>query len=262
MKREMSVAGSFYPKEPEEVLRYFDHFNKILEENSIELTQKSKAVVVPHAGYVYSGFSANMSYQVLKNANIETIAVIGPSHRVGFNGISLGNFESYDTPFGTITSSSTLQRELKNKFSLPFFPKAHMEHSTETQFPFIKHYIPNASIVELVYSNAQSEELEKIIEYTLSLENTAVVISTDLSHFYSLDEANKLDSYCLKAMQNVNPQALQECEACGKRGLSALLLYAQKNNLSTKVLDYRTSADASHDKSRVVGYMSACLNFV
>ena len=256
MKREMSVAGSFYPQEPQEILRYFDHFNKVLKENSIELTKKSRAVVVPHAGYVYSGFSANMAYQVLKNSNAKNVAIIGPSHKVGFNGVSLGDFKSYDTPFGKIESSSSLHMQFQNKFSLPFFPQAHAEHSTEVQFPFIKHYLPKTSIVELVYSNMKSEELEKVIEYILSLENTAVVISTDLSHFHTLNEANKIDSYCLKAMQDTDPNALVQCEACGKIGLKALLLYANKKSLNSKVLDYRTSADASHDKTRVVGYMS------
>lgn len=260
MKRAMSVAGSFYPKEPQEILRYFNHFNKILKDNSIELTQKSRAVVVPHAGYVYSGFSANISYKVLREATIKNIAVIGPSHKVGFNGMSLGDFESYNTPFGEIDNSSLLHTTLQKKFALPFFPQAHAEHSTEVQFPFIKHYLPEASIVELVYSSMKSEELEKIIEYILSLENTAVVISTDLSHFYTLDEANKLDAYCLKAMQDIDTHTLQQCEACGKIGLQALLLYAKNRALKSKVLDYRTSADASHDKTKVVGYMSACLN--
>ena len=124
--------------------------------------------------------------------------------------------------------------------------------------PFLKKYIPDAKVVEMVYGNENPKDLALIIEYLLNKPNTAVVISTDLSHYYNIKKANRLDSICLNAVNELDPEKLNEgCEACGKIGMQALLIAAKKENLSPVLLDYRTSADASGDESQVVGYMSA-----
>lgn len=258
MKREMSVAGTFYPQRVIDLHRYFEHFNEICDENVTIPDIKSKAVIVPHAGYIYSGFTANIAYRILQNSKIKKIVVIGPSHRIAFDGISLCQDESYDTPFGEINASKELIKNLKDKFNLiTLIP--HAEHSTEVQFPFIKHYLPDAEIVELVYGRAQSELISDIIDYILNIEDSGVVISTDLSHFYTLEEANKLDNICLDAIETLNTQLLDSgCEACGKIGVDAMLKSAKKLDLNATLLDYRTSADASDDTDRVVGYVSAC----
>ena len=260
MTREMSVAGTFYPQRVVDLNRYFEHFNKICSENDLIPDIKSRAVLVPHAGYIYSGFTANIAYRILQNSNIKKLVVIGPSHRIGFDGISLCLNENYDTPYGAINSSATLLKELKEKFRLmPLIP--HAEHSTEVQFPFIKHYLPNIEIVELVYSKASSGVISEIIDDVLSMEDCGVVISTDLSHFYDLSEANRLDNICLDAIENLDTEMLSSgCEACGKLGVEAMILSAKKLGLKATLLDYRTSADASDDTSNVVGYLSACFN--
>jgi hypothetical protein len=124
--------------------------------------------------------------------------------------------------------------------------------------PFIKHYLPDADIIELVYAYADPSSLESIITYALTLPDTAVVISTDLSHFYSLEDAQRLDTICLEAIRDENAATLdQGCEACGMIGVKAMLNVAKQQGLQSTILDYRTSADASGDTSRVVGYMSA-----
>ncbi len=262
MKREMSVNGSFYPDAKDELFKYFEHFNKHLEEQHINTDAKqSRVVIVPHAGYVYSGYSANLAYKVLKNSKIKNIVVIGPSHRVAFDGISLGEFTSYDTPLGDIEAASELGNSLRDKFSLPYVKKAHKEHSTEVQFPFIKHYMEEVNILELVYSSIDAVEISKIIDYILQDENNGVVISTDLSHFYNQKEANTLDAICLDAIKNLDINKLHSgCEACGITGVQAMMISAKKLSLDFSLLDYRTSADASGDTSRVVGYMSGYFN--
>ncbi len=258
MKREMSVAGSFYPASKDEISRYFNHFNKLYDENQTLPNLKSRAIIVPHAGYIYSGYTANIAYRVLEKSNIKKFVVIGPSHRVAFNGISLCDFSSYTTPFGDIENGNDLSQKLKDEFSLSCLKEAHSEHSTEVQFPFIKHYIPDAKIVELVYSKIDAEYISEIIDFILAQEDCGVIISTDLSHFYNLEDANKLDLICLDAIQNQDIQKLDSgCEACGITGVKAMLQSANKLKLSSHILDYRTSADASNDTSRVVGYMSA-----
>jgi len=257
MKREMSVNGSFYPKDREEVHRYFEHFSKVYDETPYVTNNIAKAIIVPHAGYVYSGFTANIAYRILMKSNIKKFIVIGPSHRVAFNGVSICTSTSYATPFGEIKSCKSLSEKLIENFSLNYYEDAHHEHSTEVQFPFIKHYLPDAQIVELVYSSVEPAYISKIIDFVLSQEDCGVIISTDLSHFYSLDKAKKLDNICLNAINELDLKLLHSgCEACGMIGVEGMMMSAKKNGYKHELLDYRTSADFSNDDTRVVGYMS------
>lgn len=259
MKREMSVDGSFYPGRAVEIERYFEHFNTVYDEVFTLPNVKSRAVIVPHAGYIYSGYSANVAYRVLQNSKIKKFVVIGPSHKIGFQGVSIYDFDSYETPFGEIESSDFLLKNLKKEFNLSSTLEAHAEHSTEVQFPFIKYYIEDAEIVELVYSYTDFEDISKIIDFVLKQKDCGVIVSTDLSHFHNLSNAIRLDSICLDAIEKVDAERLHGgCEACGMIGVKAMLVSAKKLGLSAKILDYRTSADASGDSDRVVGYVSAC----
>jgi hypothetical protein len=257
----MSVAGSFYPAREVELERYFEHFNALIEENNTLPDLDSRAVIVPHAGYVYSGYTANLAYRVLQSSKIKKYVVIGPSHRVAFEGTSLCDFSAYETPFGEIESADDIVIKLQEKFSLSCLVNAHAEHSTEVQFPFIKHYMGEVKIVELVYSSVDAEYLSRIIDFVLEQEDCGVIISTDLSHFHDLQEAEELDTICLDAVKNLDVEKLHSgCEACGMIGVEAMMLSAKKLSLTPHVLDYRTSADASGNSSRVVGYMSACFS--
>ncbi len=258
MKRNMSVAGTFYPRRAVELERYFEHFSNIYNENFTLPDVKSRAVIVPHAGYIYSGYTANIAYRVLQKSGVKKFVVIGPSHKVAFNGVSLCEFSSYDTPFGKINAISDLVSILKDKFSISCISDAHAEHSTEVQFPFLKHYIEDVSILELVYSYANAHYISEIIDFILEQDDMGVIISTDLSHFYNLGEAHRLDNICLVAIGKLDVGMLHNgCEACGNIGVEAMMLSAKKLGLSANILDYRTSADASGDTSRVVGYTSA-----
>jgi len=243
-------------------MQMIDHFNTILESHPKVLHKfdslSGSAVIVPHAGWIYSGFTANIAFRVLTNTHPKTIIVIGPSHRVGFEGVSIADMKTYQTPLGDLSIDHELVQTLRHHFSLPCFPQAHHEHSTEVQMPFIKHYFPEIKVIELVYAYAKPTQITPIIEYVLSLPDTAVVISTDLSHYYSLEKAKQLDSICLEAIRTENVQELhQGCEACGMIGVEAMLSVAKEKNMEAVLLDYRTSADASGDTARVVGYASA-----
>jgi len=255
------VAGQFYPASQDEIVKMFIHYNEIID-NAIEdksiLTLKPRAIIVPHAGYIYSAFTANIAFRLLKNTDAKRVIVIGPSHRVYVESTSVSLFDAFETPLGDLKIDKSLANEMIEEFGLRFQRDAHAEHSTEVQMPFIKYYLPNASVVEFVYGNEKPIRLSKVINYLLEDKDTVVVISTDLSHYYDIQKANKLDSICLDAVVRLNPQELHEgCEACGKIGVEAILLAAKARGLSPTLLDYRTSADASGDKSQVVGYMSA-----
>ncbi len=258
MKRAMSVAGSFYPASQEEIESYLKYFNKVFEKHFSLIDTESKAVIVPHAGYIYSGFTANVAYRILQNSAIKRFVVIGPSHRIGFNGISLCEYEEYDTPFGPLKSDPEIVKNLQENFQIGCIAQAHQEHSTEVQFPFLKYYIPDATMVELVYSSIDVESVSKIIDFLLEQDDIGIIISTDLSHFYTLKEANLRDQICINAIENLNLEKIEEgCEACGMIGVKAMLISAKKHSMKSHIIDYRTSADVSNDTESVVGYVSA-----
>ena len=260
--RKAAVRGQFYPEECSEVKAYFDKFNQKF--NTIDISEEiqsivPRAVIVPHAGYIYSGFTANFAYRFLKQTKAKRLIVIGPSHHHYFQGISGSYYEHYETPCGALEIDSPYLFALAKKFDIGFEPKAHeKEHSTEVQMPFIKHYFPQTKIIELIYSDTTAKTLASLITALLQNKDNAVVISSDLSHFHSLEEAKAFDEHCLRGVAHMDLSELtQGCEACGLIGIQAMVLAAKQLHLRSKLLDYRTSADTSGDSSSVVGYMSA-----
>jgi len=257
LKREMSVSGAFYPDKADEILSSFEYFNDLIKQHfSNKIYDKDvKALIVPHAGYVYSGFTANLAYRNVKKSP-KRVIVIGPSHRVAFEGISMREYDSYVTPLGDIEADVEYMEFLKSKFK--FVSLEHKEHSTEVQFPFIKHYFKDVKLVELVYSHGAN--MDNIIEALLEDKDNLVVVSTDLSHFYTQEKANELDKYCIDGIENLDIKTLQKGEACGMLGIVSLLHVSIKKALHVESLDYRTSGDITGDKSNVVGYYSAIIH--
>ncbi|MCO4845407.1 MAG: AmmeMemoRadiSam system protein B [Sulfurovum sp.] len=260
--RKTSVQGLFYPRECAKVKTYFREFNHTFDTMNIPSDIKSivpRAIIVPHAGYIYSGFTANFAYRFLKQAKVKRIIVIGPSHHHPFKGVSGSYYETYDTPCGQIEIDSAYLFALAKKFNIGFEPKTHeKEHSTEVQFPFIQHYFPKTKVIELIYGDIPAKSLANLISALLNNKDNTVVISSDLSHFHNLKEAKVLDKNCLKGVEKLDLTELEKgCKACGLTGIQAMILAAKHLKYSSKLLDYRTSANVSHDTNSVVGYMSA-----
>ncbi len=260
--RKAAVKGHFYPTKCSKVKAAFAQYNRKF--NAIPIAKKiqkiiPRATIVPHAGYIYSGFTANFAYRFLKQAKAKRIIVIGPSHHYYFQGISGSYYETYETPCGHLEIDSPYLFALAKKFKLVFRPQAHeKEHSTEVQMPFIKHYFPHSKVIELIYSDTTAKTLAPLITALLQNKDNAVVISSDLSHFHSLEEAKVFDENCLRGIAKLDLSELANgCKACGLIGMQAMILATKQLKLSSKLLDYRTSADASGDSSSVVGYMSA-----
>ena len=257
-----AVVKEWYGGSCEAVERFINHFNTILDENvdaekAKEIfSLKPKALIVPHAGWMYSGFTANFAYRIASNTKPKRIVVIGPSHRVPFRGISTALEDVYETPCGFLPIDRNFAKELIENFGVLNLEEVHQEHSTEVQMPFIYHYFGEIPVVELVYGDYEPIKLKDIIEYALS-KDSLVVISSDLSHYYDIKTANALDYNCLEAVQNLDLSDLEKCEACGKIGIGGMILAAKEMNLTPFIVDYRTSADVSGDESNVVGYMSA-----
>jgi len=263
-KREAKNCGSFYPCSSYEIDKLIEIFNGALNsakniENRLNL--KPRAIISPHAGYVYSGFGANFAHRVLANSKAKRVVVIGPSHHVFFEGISVSNFSKYQTPYKDLDIDLEYLKVMSKLFDLKFVPQAHnVEHSTETQMPFIAKYQPNAKVIELIYGKVDFNKVANIIEWLLEDNLTTVVISSDLSHFYSEDRANTLDAICLEGIKKLDNDILDiGCEACGIVGIKALIKAAKKLNLKSQILDYRTSADVTKDYNKVVGYASAAV---
>ncbi|MEA3354543.1 MAG: AmmeMemoRadiSam system protein B [Campylobacterota bacterium] len=260
--RKEAVSGQFYPDTKEEIVRYIEHFNNILKQNNIKIdnTIKPKALIVPHAGYVYSGFTANLAYRYIPK-NVKNIIVIGPSHKFGFEGASVSMYDGYSTPLGSFDINKTICSSLMEKFEFLIFDhKVHCEHSTETQFPFIKYYKPDVKVVEIVYSSIDYKNISRVIQEILKDEDNFVVISTDLSHFFDQNRANQLDSVCLSSIDALDLDIEKKgCQACGMIGVKAIIDTAKSKSMESMLLDYRTSADTTGDEKSVVGYVSAII---
>lgn len=260
-ERKMAVSGSFYPNDEKELKRYIEHFNKSFSLKDKNLVIKPRAIISPHAGYIYSGFTANLAYNLSSNQDFKRVIVLGPSHKVFIQGASIALYDEYSTPLGNIKIDLEYSNKLKEKYEfLNFFETAHKEHSTETQAPFIKNYFDGLEMVEIVYGRVDFELLSKLINELLLDKNNFIVISTDLSHFYTLEEANKIDGVCLQAIMNRDLEMFDKgCEACGMIGVKAIIKASLQNNFITKVLHYCTSFDATKDDKRVVGYTSVLI---
>jgi len=256
MNRAMNFAGSFYPSSCKEIERYISTFNSV----KIKTAQpkfEPKAIISPHAGYVYSGFTANLAYKIVSKYDFKRVVVIGPSHHFYLRGASVALYNNYDTPCGELPIDLDYSKKLIKEYNiLDYVENMHKEHSTETQMPFIQHYFPKSKVVEIVYGDIDYKELIPIVQSILNERETLLVISTDLSHFHSLEVANRVDNICIKGIKELDVSILEKgCEACGLIGVKALVSVAKES----MIVDYRTSYDASGDSQRVVGYLSALL---
>ena len=259
-KRPVSNAGRFYPKRCDATQNYFKTFDaRALREEKSELTQVPSAIIVPHAGYMYSGYSASLVYKLAAKSRAKRVVIVGPSHRQNFRGVSIAEYETFPTPCGLLRNDLAYVTALKKSFGLRQLDAVfEQEHSTEVQLPFINYYMPEKKVVELVYGDISVKGLSKLLSTLLSNSDNLVVVSSDLSHFYTQKEAQKRDFICLEGVEKGDAKTLQKgCEACGYTGIEALLRVAKKKGLKSKLVDYRTSADATGDTQRVVGYMSA-----
>jgi AmmeMemoRadiSam system protein B len=263
--RKSTFSDKFYPNDKNELEKYFEHFNNILKQYDYKspTKEKPKAIIAPHAGYIFSGFSANIAYSIAKEHQYKRAIVIGPSHQSYFDGIKTNPYDEYETPLGNLSIDMEYLKGLKDEYNITCkecidcSDKLIPEHSTETQMPFIKHYL-DIAVIELIYANYESETLSKLISHLIQDSDNLVIISTDLSHFYDKQKANQLDSICLESIEKLDLEMFDSgCEACGAIGVKALMMSAKEINAKIEITDYRTSCDANSDESSVVGYASA-----
>ncbi|MFO7809914.1 MAG: AmmeMemoRadiSam system protein B [Candidatus Delongbacteria bacterium] len=253
--RHAAVEGSFYPSDIKQLNDMLSEFDKNI---NIEPGERPKAILVPHAGLLYSGQTAAFAYKLAQAHDYRSAVIFAPSHRVAFYGMSYAEYDRYES-FGIEFDVNTeLGEFLKKKNRLISIDKVHeQEHSTEVQLPFIYKYLKNASITVFVYSEISYREVSYVINDVLDEDRDLVIISSDLSHFLPYDECVKTDENIISGLQKLDIDMISKGDACGMTGIKAIALSSKERNLKPEILDYKNSGDISGDRSGVVGYLSA-----
>ncbi len=254
MYRYPAVAGSFYPDDSGQLSQMLSEY--ILRLESAE--KVPKAMIVPHAGYIYSGQIAASAYARLKTAaaTINRVVLLGPSHRVAFHGLALSHAQAFKTPLGDVLIDDKGYQAITHLGFVHFNDQAHeYEHSLEVQLPFLQMLLKNFKLVPIVVGEASAEQVSQVIELLWGGPETLIVVSSDLSHYHDYGTAQILDHNTSKFIENLDYQHISYDAACGKTPICGLLKYLKSKSLQIKTIDLRNSADtASRDKNRVVGY--------
>lgn len=251
--REMAVAGSFYPYDASD-LKGMIH--DLLGQTAGESTSAPKALVVPHAGYLYSGPIAAAAYGRLHayREQYTRVVLLGPSHRVPFHGLATSNARVFRTPLGDVPLDREAL-ETANLEELPAFDEAHrLEHSLEVQLPFLQVMLDSFSLVPIVAGDCGPEAVARVIDTFWGGAETLIVISTDLSHYLSPPQARARDRTTCKAIEQFDAQSIGHGDACGATPLGGLLIVARQRGLRVRTLDLRNSGDTAGGRGPVVGY--------
>jgi hypothetical protein len=254
--RPAAVAGQFYPYNPLELSSFIAQALEAADHDSDSDFATPKALIVPHAGYIYSGFTAAYAYAAVKNAGIKRVVLLGPAHRVAFYGMALPDSEAFATPLGEVLLDKESMQVVQNFPHVGINDAAHaLEHSLEVQLPFLQMVLEQFELVPLCIGSVEADHVAELMERLWDYEDTLFVISSDLSHFHPYEEARALDRQSIDLILNMQPDLSHE-QACGATGINALLSIAKKRGMQARLLDYRNSGDTAGDKSRVVGYTS------
>ncbi|NQT61751.1 MAG: AmmeMemoRadiSam system protein B [Candidatus Marinimicrobia bacterium] len=253
--RPSAVSGMFYPGDPH-ILE--DQISGFIHERPNETTAVPKAIIVPHAGTIYSGSIAAAAYRTLLQYRhvIRKVILLGPAHRVYLQGLALPTDDQFQTPLGEINlDTKTIQKLVDDYPQISFSDQAHAEeHSLEVQLPFLQKVLASFRLIPFVVGEATQKEVADVIEYLWGGDESLIVISTDLSHFHSYDEAVKLDTIAANHIESFQGELLGDHSACGRIPLRGFLHLAKQKGMSIKRLDLRNSGDTSGRKDQVVGY--------
>ncbi|MEJ2060656.1 MAG: AmmeMemoRadiSam system protein B [Gammaproteobacteria bacterium] len=251
--RPPAVAGMFYPADPTELHQTIQHFLREAETDELP----PKAMIVPHAGYIYSGPVAASAYARLKNhpQPIERVVLLGPSHRVGFYGVAAPSAEYFETPLGRIEVDREAIEQIVKLSEVFVFDQAHsLEHSLEVHLPFLQETLGKFKLVPLVVGSATADEVGMVLEALWGGPETLIVISSDLSHYLSYEEARRLDRVTTAAIEALDAHAIGDEQACGRIPIRGLLRVARRHGLQAHALDVRNSGDTAGPRDHVVGY--------
>ena len=255
-----SVAGMFYPADAATLAAEIDSF---LRQARPASGPPPKAIIAPHAGYVYSGPVAANAYARLIPAaeRIRRVVVLAPAHRVPFRGIATSSADWFRTPLGDVP----VDREAV-EIALQF-PQVHEfdgafegEHALEVHLPFLQRVLKAFSIVPFIVGDADPSEVAEVLDALWDGDETLIVVSSDLSHYLDYFTAKERDAHTAQAIEALRPDLIGFDDACGRIPVNGLLLAAREHGLEASTVDLRNSGDTAGDKSRVVGYGAYVFN--
>lgn len=268
--REPAVAGLFYPDNPDILTEAVEKYVSGPTENANDydlcfpttqprwpFASSPKAIIVPHAGYVYSGSTAGKAFHELAKAanKIKRVVLLGPSHRVGFQGIAFCSADFFRTPLGDIPVDHSAMVAISDLPQVGLLDRAHdQEHSLEVQLPFLQTVLSDFKLVPLVVGDADKRTVADVIERLWGDDSTLFVISSDLSHYNDYSTAQHMDTLTSEAIEFLQPDDISDDQACGRNPVKGLLEVARHKHMKVKTLGLCNSGDTSGDKERVVGY--------
>lgn len=258
--RPPAVAGMFYPGDPGDLAR---EVAAMLADaraaNAADATVDAgppKALIVPHAGYIYSGPVAASAYAALAcvRNSVHRVVLLGPTHRVAVRGLAVPRCEAFATPLGPVALDAA---GIAAALTLPQVcvsdPAHALEHSLEVQLPFLQSVLDEFTLVPLAVGEATGHQVAEVLELLWGGPETLIVISSDLSHYHSYETARRLDGATADDVMHLRPLASHD-QACGATPVNGLIEAARRQGLQPRLLDLRNSGDTAGDKSRVVGY--------
>jgi hypothetical protein len=251
--RNPAVAGLFYPRDPRELHAMVEEYLS----SAQAAGAVPKAIIAPHAGYIYSGPIAASAYLRIKPARgrITRVVLLGPAHRVGFHGLALSSADYFLTPLGRVPVDQEAVEKISRLPQVHEMDAAHaQEHSLEVQLPFLQEVLGEFNLVPLVVGDAEPGEVAEVLELLWGGPETLIVISSDLSHYHDYKTAQKLDRATSQAIEQLRPEDIQYEHACGRNPVNGLLHMARKRGLKAKTVDLRNSGDTAGTQDRVVGY--------
>lgn len=254
--RPPAVAGLFYPDDARTLAGDIDRLLAEASPREDQPLTPPKGLIVPHAGYVYSGAIAATGYEQLRPhlSAIKRIVLLGPSHRVPLRGVALATANAFATPLGSVEVDATLAEVAKAHPSVARRDDAHMyEHSLEVHLPFLQRLLPQVPVLPLVVGDTLPEDVAQLVAALSHEIGTLIVVSTDLSHFLDYESALSKDAGTTAAI-NALSEDIDPYQACGCRPLNGVLRYAREQGWTAATLDVRNSGDTAGTPDRVVGY--------
>jgi len=252
--RPAAVAGAFYPADP---ARLRAEVTTLLADAAPPAAPPPAALIVPHAGYVYSGPVAATAYALAARTrpDVRLVVMLGPSHFALIDGLVLPGARALATPLGHEPVDAEAEARACRHPGVGVSPAAHaQEHSLEVQLPFLQVALAGPAVVALLCGQGGPEQAAPVVEEFLGEEGTLVLVSSDLSHYLPYQEARRRDEATADAIGRLDPGGLGRDDACGLVGVQALLLAARRRRLQATCLDLRNSGDTAGDRHRVVGY--------
>mgnify|MGYP003633903635 FL=1 len=254
--RPTAVAGSFYPDRPQDLDALLA---RCWDDAKITVGPVPKAIVAPHAGYIYSGAVAASAYARIKPAHgrIKRVILLGPCHRVAVNGLALSGADAFDTPLGPVEIDKAAAALIADLPQVQVFDETHaQEHSLEVHLPFLMSVLDDFKVLPLVVGQATTGQVAEVLEKLWGGPETLIVVSSDLSHYLDYDSARDIDQRTCRAIEALAPDRISNHGACGRFPLGGLLKLAKAKGMTVETVDLRNSGDTAGPRDRVVGYGS------